>query len=319
MSAIQKVLIVDDVHQSLVFGLISNNFDVYYMPDIKANEIAEFIQKENIEGLVIRSKLFLNEAFFSQCSTLIWVARGGAGMDNIDEDAAFRSGVALMNSENANSDAVGEQTLAMLLALRTNLVKAHNEVSKGIWDREGNRGIELKGKTVGIIGYGNTGKAVCEKLSGFGVKILVYDKYKSKFSDTNLTEVNLDEILAKSDVISLHIPLNSETENFVNDDFINRVSKPFVLLNLSRGKVVDIQSVMKFLKTGKIVGFAADVLPNEPINLSNDFDNKMLQTLNLYSNVLLTPHVGGWTIESYEKISEILLINILKYNNIIVN
>ena len=319
MSAIQKVLIVDDVHQSLVFGLISNNFDVYYMPDIKANEIAEFIQKENIEGLVIRSKLFLNEAFFSQCSTLIWVARGGAGMDNIDEDAAFRSGVALMNSENANSDAVGEQTLAMLLALRTNLVKAHNEVSKGIWDREGNRGIELKGKTVGIIGYGNTGKAVCEKLSGFGVKILVYDKYKSKFSDTNLTEVNLDEILAKSDVISIHIPLNSETENFVNDDFINRVSKPFVLLNLSRGKVVDIQSVMKFLKTGKIVGFAADVLPNEPINLSNDFDNKMLQTLNLYSNVLLTPHVGGWTIESYEKISEILLINILKYNNIIVN
>ena len=289
------------------------------MPDIKANEIADFIQKENIEGLVIRSKLFLNEAFFSQCSTLIWVARGGAGMDNIDEDAAFRSGVALMNSENANSDAVGEQTLAMLLALRTNLVKAHNEVSKGIWDREGNRGIELKGKTVGIIGYGNTGKAVCEKLSGFGVKILVYDKYKSKFSDTNLTEVKLDEIFAKSDVISLHIPLNSETENFVNDDFINRVSKPFVLLNLSRGKVVDIQSVMKFLETGKIVGFAADVLPNEPINLSNNFDNRMLQTLNLYSNVLLTPHVGGWTIESYEKISEILLFKILKYNNIIVS
>ncbi len=286
------------------------------MPEIKANKIADFIVNENIEGLVIRSKLFLNEDFFVKCSSLIWVARGGAGMDNIDEDAAFRAGVKLMNSENANSDAVGEQTLAMLLALRTNLVKSHNEVSSGIWNREGNRGVELKGKTVGIIGYGNTGKAVCEKLSGFGVNILVYDKYKSEFSDTNLTEVKLDEILAKSDIISLHIPLNSETENFVNDSFINQVTNPFVLLNLSRGKIVDIQSVIKFLKSGKIVGFGADVLPNEPPNMNDDFDKKMLQTLNSFSNVLLTPHVGGWTIESYEKISEILLINILNYNNI---
>jgi D-3-phosphoglycerate dehydrogenase len=221
-----------------------------------------------------------------------------------------------MNSENANSDAVGEHTLAMLLALRTNLVKSHNEVAQGIWNREGNRGFELKGKTVGIIGYGNTGKAVCEKLSGFGVKILVHDKYKSEFSDTNLTEANLDEILAKSDIISLHIPLNKETENFVNDEFINKVSKPFVLLNLSRGKIVDIQSVIRFLQSGKIVGFGADVLPNEPPNLNNDFDRNMLQKLNSYTNVLLTPHVGGWTIESYEKISEILLLNILKFNKI---
>ena len=316
MSIIQKVLIVDDVHQNLVFGLISNNFDVFYLPDIQANEIADFIVKENIEGLIIRSKLFLTEDFFTKCSSLRWVARGGAGMDNIDEDAAFLAGVKLMNSENANSDAVGEQTLAMLLALRTNLVKSHNEVSQGIWNREGNRGIELKGKTVGIIGYGNTGKAVCEKLSGFGVHILVYDKYKSKFSDTNLTEVNFDQILAKSDIISLHIPLNKETENFVNDEFINKVSKPFVLLNLSRGKIVDIQSVIRFLNTGKIVGFGADVLPNEPPNSNNDFDRKMLQSLNSFSNVLLTPHVGGWTIESYEKISQILLFNILNFNKI---
>jgi D-3-phosphoglycerate dehydrogenase len=318
VSVNQKVLIVDDVHQSLVFGLISNNFDVFYLPEIQANEIADFIVKENIEGLVIRSKLFLTEDFFTNCSSLLWVARAGAGMDNIDEVAAFRAGVTLMNSENANSDAVGEQTLAMLLALRTNLVKSHNEVSRGIWNREGNRGIELKGKTVGIIGYGNTGKAVCQKLSGFGVNILVYDKYKSKFSDTNLTEVKLDEILAKSDVISLHIPLNSETENFVNDEFVNQVSKPFVLLNLSRGKIVDIKSVIKFLQSGKIVGFGADVLPNEPPNMNDDVDKKMLQTLNSFSNVLLTPHVGGWTIESYEKISKILLLNILKFNNITV-
>lgn len=314
MAIFQKVLIVDDVHESLVFGLISNNFDVYYLPDILPAEIIPYILEEGIEGLVIRSKLFLDGAFFSQCSNLKWVARGGAGMDNIDENAASMAGVHLMNSENANSDAVGEQTLAMLLSLRTNLVKSHNEVVQGIWNREGNRGIELKGKTVGIIGYGNTGKAVCQKLLGFGVQILVYDKYKSGFTDNNLTQCNLDEILTKSDIISLHIPLTSETENFVNEDFINSVAKPFVLLNLSRGKIVDIQSVIKFLGTGKLMGFAADVLPSEPPKLDNENDKKMLQMLSSFPNVILSPHVGGWTIESYEKISEILLRNILKYN-----
>lgn len=313
---LKKVLIVDDVHQLLVHGLITENFDVHYRPDLKENEVINFIQEVGFEGLVIRSKMYLNRDFFDRCGSLEWVARAGAGMDNIDVEAAYECGVHLMNSENANSDAVGEQTLAMLLAIQTNLVKSHNEVIQFQWDREGNRGFELKGKTVGIIGYGNTGMAVAEKLSGFGVEILAYDKYKSKFTDNNVTEVNLDELMDKSDVISLHIPLTKETENFVDDSFINRVSKPFILLNLSRGKIVDIQSVVKFLESGKLIGFGADVLPVEPPSKSNEIDRKMLQKLFDFRNVVLSPHVGGWTIESYEKISQILLFNILKYNHL---
>lgn len=313
---LKKVLIVDDVHQLLVHGLIAENFDVYYRPDLKENEVVNFIQEVGFEGLVIRSKMYLNRDFFDRCGSLEWVARAGAGMDNIDVEAAYECGVHLMNSENANSDAVGEQTLAMLLAIQTNLVKSHNEVIQFQWDREGNRGFELKGKTVGIIGYGNTGMAVAEKLSGFGVEILAYDKYKSKFTDNNVTEVNLDELMDKSDVISLHIPLTKETENFVDDSFINRVSKPFILLNLSRGKIVDIQSVVTFLESGKLIGFGADVLPVEPPSKSNEIDRKMLQKLFDFRNVVLSPHVGGWTIESYEKISQILLFNILKYNHL---
>ncbi len=313
---LQKVLIVDDVHQTLVHGLISENFDVHYRPDLLENEIINFIQTVGFEGLVIRSKMYLNKSFFDQCGSIRWIARAGAGMDNIDEGAAFNAGVHLMNSENANSDAVGEQTLAMLLAIHTKLLKSHNEVVQFQWDREGNRGFELKGKTVGIIGYGNTGMAVSQKLSGFGVEILAYDKYKSKFSDNNVTEVNLAELMDKSDVISLHIPLTKETENFVDDKFINGVKKPFVLMNLSRGKIVDIQSVVRFLETGKLIGYGADVLPVEPPSKGNENERNLLQKLFDLNNVVLSPHVGGWTIESYEKISQVLLVNILKYNNL---
>ena len=314
---LQKVLIVDDVHQCLVHGLIAENFDVHYRPDLNQNEIVSFIQSIGFEGLVIRSKMYLDQAFFEQCGSIEWIARAGAGMDNIDEDAAQNAGVYLMNSENANSDAVGEQTLGMLLAIHTNLVKSHNEVVQFQWDREGNRGFELKGKTVGIIGYGNTGMSVAQKLIGFGVEILAYDKYKTKFSDENVTEVDLSRLLDKSDVISLHIPLTKETENLVDDNFINNVKKPFILLNLSRGKIVDIQSVVKFLNSGKLIGFGADVLPTEPPSKSNEIDRKMLQKLFDFKNVILSPHIGGWTIESYERISQFLLVKILKYNNII--
>ncbi len=313
---LKKVLIVDDVHQSLVHGLITENFDVHYRPDLLENEIVNFIQTVGFEGLVIRSKMYLNKSFFDQCGSIRWIARAGAGMDNIDEEAAYNAGVHLMNSENANSDAVGEQTLAMLLAIHTNLIKSHNEVVQFQWDREGNRGFELKGKTVGIIGYGNTGRAVAQKLGGFGVQILAYDKYKSKFSDNNVTEVNLAEIMDKSDVISLHIPLTKETENFVDESFINGVKKPFLLMNLSRGKIVDIQSVVRFLETGKLIGYGADVLPVEPPSKGNENERNLLQKLFDFNNVVLSPHVGGWTVESYERISQILLCNILKYSNL---
>lgn len=311
-----KVLIIDDVHQILVHGLIAQNFDVHYFPDIAQNDIVPFLQNSDFEGLVVRSKMFLDTNFFQSCGSLKWVARAGAGMDNIDTEAAKLAGVTLFNSENANSDAVGEQTLAMLLGLCTKLVLGNNHVKEFQWDREAHRGFELKGKTIGIIGYGNTGMAVAEKLQGFGVEVIAHDKYKSQFTDNKVTEVNLDTILDKSDVISLHIPLTDETRNFVDFSFLNSVRKPFVLLNLSRGQIVDIESVVSFLESGKMIGFCADVLPMEPPKKSDEKGTKLLQKLFSFENVIVTPHVGGWTIESYEKISQVLLSNVLKYYNI---
>ncbi len=308
-----KVLIIDDVHQILVHGLIAQNFDVFYRPDIQKSEVMGLVNSDDFEGLVVRSKFFLDADFFSNCGNLKWVARAGAGMDNIDIDAAQNAGVELMNSGNANSDAVAEQTLAMLLGICTKLMSSNNQVKQFIWDREGNRGFELKGKTVGIIGYGNTGMAVAEKLQGFGVHILAYDKYKSEFSDNKVTEVDLPTILDKSDVISLHIPLTDETRFFVDFSFLNSIRKPVILLNLSRGQIVDIESVNQFLESGKLIGFCADVLPVEPPSNSNEVELKKLHKLFSFENVIVSPHVGGWTIESYEKISQFLLSNILNY------
>ncbi len=308
-----KVLIIDDVHQSLVHGLIAQNFDVHYRPDIQKSEVVSLLQVDDFEGLVVRSKFFLDADFFQNCGNLKWVARAGAGMDNIDVAAANNKGVVLMNSGNANSDAVAEQTLAMLLAICTKLTIANSQVKQFIWDREGNRGFELKGKTVGIIGYGNTGMAVAEKLQGFGVHVLAFDKYKSEFSDNKVTEVDLTTILDKSDVISLHIPLTEETRFFVDFSFLNSLKKPVILLNLSRGQIVDIESVNQFLDSGKLIGFCADVLVVEPPEKSNDNERKMLQKLFSFENVIVSPHVGGWTTESYEKISQFLLSNILNY------
>lgn len=313
MSVWPKVLIIDDVHLSLVHGLVAHNFDVYYRPDATKNEVLELVKDVDFEGLVVRSKIFIDQDFLNQCGPLKWIARAGAGMDNIDVSAAHQKGVFLMNSDNANSDAVGEQTLAMLLAICTKLIVSNHQVKDFIWRREENRGFELKGKTVGIIGYGNTGMSVAEKLKGFGVQIIAYDKYKTELTDNNVTEVNLSELLDKSDIISLHIPLTDETKNFVDFSFLNSVRKPFVLLNLSRGKIVDIQSVISFLESGKLIGFCADVLPIEPPKNGNEMELKMLQKLFSFENVIVSPHVGGWTTESYEKISQTLLFNILKY------
>lgn len=316
MSVWPKVLIIDDVHLSLVHGLIAHNFDVHYRPDASKDEVLELVKRIDFEGLVVRSKMYLDDDFFQLAGSLNWIARAGAGMDNIDVSAANRNGVFLMNSDNANSDAVGEQTLAMLLAICTKLVTANNQVKDFIWKREENRGFELKGKTVGIIGYGNTGMAVAEKLKGFGVQVIAYDKYKCEFTDNNVTEVDLSQLLDKSDIISLHIPLTNETHHLVDFSFLNSVRKPFVLMNLSRGKIVDLQSVIDFIETGKIIGFCADVLPIEPPKNGNDLEQKLLQKLFDFENVIVSPHVGGWTVESYEKISQILLSNILKYNNL---
>jgi D-3-phosphoglycerate dehydrogenase len=237
-------------------------------------------------------------------------------MDNIDDQCAEDHGVFCFNAGEANADAVGEQTLAMLLAMFTRLVKSHQEVVDGRWDREGNRGLELKGRTVGILGFGNTGSAVAKKLRGFGVRVIAHDKYLEGFGSDVVEEVSEETLLRESDILTLHVPLTAETKNWLNADRLALMKSHFWLLNLSRGAVLDLGLVVEELEAGRIAGFAADVLECEP-PLKGDLafiDN--FNVLRKNNRVVLSPHVGGWTVESYEKISQVLLDKVLKFYDI---
>lgn len=305
MSPLQKVLIIDDVHELLIQGLKELGFEVDYRPQWSRNELLTHIG--GYEGLVVRTKTNIDKEVLSHADKLKFVARAGAGMDNVDTTYCDNHGIKYMNAGEANADAVGEQTLAMLLSMMARVVKADKEVRKGIWDREGNRGEELKGKTVGIIGYGNTGKAVAAKLSGFGVKVLAYDKYLSHYSDAFARESTMENLFQESDVLSLHIPLTHETKGLVDVAFLSKFTKPIYFLNLSRGGVVKLEALCQFLETGQIKMAALDVLENEQLGKLTADQQKWFDYLRSAPNVILTPHIGGWTKESYLKISEVLL------------
>jgi D-3-phosphoglycerate dehydrogenase len=232
----KKILIIDEVHEVLTKGLTDLGYEVFYQPELTREDLILSIEK--YDGLVVRTKTNIDESVLCKAVKLKFIARAGSGVDNIDTDYCDAHNIMYFNSGEANADAVGEQTVGMMLCLFANIMKADAEVRQFIWDREGNRGLELKGKTVAIIGYGNTGKAVAKKLSGFEVNILAYDKYLSGYSDSNVCEANMDEIFEKADVVTFHLPLTKETQEMVNTSFLNRFRKSIFLLNLSRGKVV---------------------------------------------------------------------------------
>lgn len=308
----KKVLIIDDVHQILTNGLAEIGFEVNYLPKANRNDLLQLIPQAI--GLIVRTKTQIDAEIIGKAENLKFIGRAGAGLDNIDEEAASAAGINVFNAGEANADAVGEHTLAMLLSLFTKLNKADKEVREGVWDREGNRGIELSGKTVGIIGYGNTGKAVAKKLSGFNVQVLAYDKYLKNYSDQFAREASMEEISRVADVLTLHVPLTSETRQMVNANFIRSFAKPIYLLNLCRGEVVKTIDLIALLEEGKVKGAALDVLENEKLNTMND---KELTWFNYIANsdrTVLSPHVAGWTKESYEKISSVLLKKIKDIN-----
>lgn len=308
-----NILIADDVHELLISGLIELGHTVNYLPHITRDELKQQIAWA--EGLIIRTKTTVDADVLSHAGQLKFIGRAGAGLDNIDETYCQKHQIQVFNAGEANADAVGEQAIGMLLALMANIVKGDKEVRQRIWDRAGNTGIELSGKTVGIIGYGNTGSAVARKLAGFDVTVLAYDKYKTGFSKGHVHEVSLCELQQESDIISLHVPLTHETHHMVNADFIHAVQKPFYLLNLSRGAVVNTHHVVQALNDGKILGAALDVLENEkPAELSTE-EEIWFNALVSRNNVVLTPHIGGWTRESYEKIAKVLLRKIKELTN----
>ena len=298
----QDILIVDDIHPVFIKRAEELGYICDYQPLIKPEQAFEIIG--NYTGLVVRSKFKLNREFIDAGSKLRFVCRAGAGMDNIDEAYAAQKHIRLINAPEGNMDAVGEHAIGLLLALMNNFLVADAQIRSGSWKREANRGYELRDKTVGIIGYGFMGQSFATKLSGFGVEVLAYDKYKTGFSDMYVTEASMEEIVKRCDVLSLHIPLTGETNGLVNEEYLFHFKKPIFLINTSRGKIVDTKSVLKAIKRGKILGAGLDVLETEkfPALAEQEWYEELRQS----EKVILTPHVAGWTFDSYRRISEVM-------------
>ncbi len=298
----KNILIVDDLHPVFIEQAEALGYTCNYQPKFTLADTLNVIA--GYEGLMVRSKFQVDKTVFDAATSLRFICRAGAGMDNIDEDYARQKGVHLINAPEGNMDAVGEHAVGMLLSLMNNLNRADAEVRTGIWNREGNRGYELKGRTVGIIGYGFMGQSFARKLAGFGVSVIAYDKYKTGFSDRFASEVSMEEIVKRSDVLSLHVPLTSETNGLVDDEYLFHFRRPIFLINTSRGKVVKTQAVLNAIKQGKVLGACLDVLEVEkfPAVAQQSWFDELKQS----GKVLLSPHVAGWTFESYRKISEVM-------------
>ncbi len=300
-----KILIADEMHPSLFAMLDAQGWSYDYRPGFRRNDIIGHLAE--YEGLIIRSKTRIDEELLTQATRLRFIARAGAGLDLIDDEATERLGIALFHAGRGNRDAVAEHTVGMLLMLFNNLNKADREVRQAIWDREGNRGVELMGKTVGLVGYGNNGSATAQRLSGFGCRVLAHDKYRDRYGDQYAQEASLEEIQREADVLSLHIPLTDLTRGMVNEAFIEAFRKPFYLINVSRGEIVNHRAVVEGMKQGKVLGACLDVLENEKLSQLNNPQQECFDYLRSSPRVVLTPHIAGWTHESYIRINEVLV------------
>lgn len=300
----KKCLIIDKMHESIVPMLQELGYQVDYKPDIKRSEILENIQEYC--GLVVRSKTAIDEELIAKAVQLKFVARAGAGIDQLDVGSLERRNISIVNAPEGNRDALAEHTVGMLLSLFNKIHWADRQVRSGIWDREGNRGVELKTKTVGLIGFGYMGRAFAERLGSFGCHIIAYDKYLKNYGTPKVQEATLEEIWEKADVLSLHVPLTQETRAMVSKAFIDKFQKPFYFINTARGEIAPFESICYGLSTGKVLGAALDVLENEKIRHLSPEQKHYFDEIVLSEKVILTPHVAGWTFESYEKINRVL-------------
>ena len=319
-----KILFVDTVHPILEERLLGLGFVCEH--DLKSSKEEVESKIDQYFGLVIRSRFPIDEGFLNKSTGLKFIARSGAGLENINVAYAEENDITVFNSPEGNMDAVGEQAIGMLLMLFNQLKKGDLEVRNGVWDREGNRGLELSQKTVGIIGYGNMGKALAEKLSGFGCKVIAYDKYKSDLEPVEgefktkriVEEVDLETIYKETDVLSIHLPLSEETHHYVNETFLSSFKKPIYIINTARGNNVCVADLVSGLKNKTVLGACLDVL---------EYETKSFETINAEElpddfkylaqsdKVILSPHVAGWTEESYVKLSSFLADKIEKKFN----
>jgi D-3-phosphoglycerate dehydrogenase len=303
----QKVLVTEYVHHLLIHGLRDLGYHVVYAPEIAPPEVAQWL--EDFEGIIVNTKTPVDAPLMERCEGLRFIGRLGVGLDIVDTDMATVRGITVINTPGANANAVGEHMFGMLLALLRHIPVAHGEVMSGLWRREKNRGEELRGKTIGIIGYGNTGSAFAAKFAGWGTQVLAYDKYKRHYAGDlrYVREVELDELQAQSDVISLHVPLTTETMYMVDETFLRKCKKGIILLNSSRGKVVDTGALACLLAEGHVAGACLDVLENEKPGSYTSEEQELFEALTQEKKVLLTPHIAGWTKASYRNIASQML------------
>lgn len=307
----RKILFIDTAHPWLDEALTEQGFECVWETGTDRKQILDKLP--DFDGVIVRSKIKFDKEALDCTTKLKFIARVGAGMENIDTDYAAEKGVVCLNAPEGNRDAVGEHALGMLLAMLNHLIRVDQQVRNGLWIREGNRGTEIQGKTIAIIGYGNMGSAFAEKLNGFGANVIAYDKYKTGFGGALVRETQMDEVFADADILSLHVPLTDETRYLVNQDYLNRFKKPIYLINTARGQCLDTAALMDAIDNDKVTGAALDVLEFEKLSFENLKSNELPVTFErlIHSpKVILSPHIAGWTHESAYKLARVLAAKI---------
>jgi D-3-phosphoglycerate dehydrogenase len=306
-----KVLITDPVHDLMFERFEKLGYTVFYNPEISQEEVLQIIH--DFDGLIVNSKIQVDKQLIDKATKLRFVGRLGSGMEHINQTYLKEKGIGCFSSPEGNKDAVGEHVIGMLLMMMNNLYRSNLQMKSSIWQREENRGAELMGKKLGIVGYGNTGKSLAKKLSGFDMEILVYDKYVTDIQETYVTPVGLEELLKSCHIISFHIPLNAETKHLICKDLILQATQTPIIVNASRGAIANSTDLLWALENQKISGLCIDVFEDEPIDKGKVNPLDIYEQLLKHVNVLASPHIAGWTVESKRKLASVLMDRIERY------
>jgi len=301
----RRCLVADVMHESLFPMLKEIGWEGDYQPSISRAQIKAI--HTGYDGIILRSKTFVDRDLLGEHPSVRFIGRAGAGLDNLDLEYLAEKAIHVLHASEGNRDAVGEYTVGTLLSLMRNIPRADAQVKKSHWDREANRGEEIMGKTIGIIGYGNMGQAVAKRLAGFQCNVIAYDKYKSDFTDQHCKEVSMETIVEETDILSLHVPLTWETKGMVNKEYLMRFRKKIILINTARGEIVSLSDLSQLMLEGSVRGAVLDVLENEKLDTLTPSQMVAFNSLRKMSNVIFTPHIAGWTFESHVKINVALV------------